>query len=302
MRIAVTGSTGLIGTALVAELSAAGHQVVRLVRRPPTGPGEVCWDPPSGAVDLAGLAGVEAVVNLAGAGIGDRRWTAARKREIRDSRVLGTRTLVRALDRLSPRPTVLVSGSAVGYYGARDATELTEDAEGGEGFLPDVVRAWEAEALRAGDLGCRVALARTGLVLARSGGAAARLLPLIRLGLGGPLGSGRQWWSWITLADEVAALRLLVEGDLSGPVNLTAPQPLPNAEVVRALGAAAGRPTLLRAPGIALRLALGELAEDILTGQRVIPARLLGAGFRFRHPTVDVAASWLFDDAARRRP
>ena len=294
MRIAVTGSTGLIGTALVDHAKAGGHDVVRLVRRPPAGPDEVRWDPTTGAVDLDGLAGVEGAVHLAGAGVGDHRWTATYKQEIRDSRVLGTRTLVAALGRLDPPPSVLVSGSAIGFYGSRGDELLTEESGQGTGFLSDVVRDWEAEARAAEGFGIRVALARTGLVMAPSGGAFGRLLPLIRLGLGGPLGSGRQWSSWITLADEVAALEHLLATDtLAGPVNLTAPQPRRNIDVTRALGRAVHRPTVLPAPGFALKIALGEFADDVLASARVLPHRLLKSGFTFRHDTVDAAAVWV---------
>lgn len=293
MRIAVTGSTGLIGTALVARLRAAGHTVVRLVRRPTRGADEVSWDPRRGTLDLDGLAGVEAAVHLAGAGAGDHRWTEAYKRTIRDSRVLGTRTLVRALTALDPPPRVLVSGSAVGYYGDRGDEVLTEDSVGGEGFLADVVRAWEAETRPAADAGIRVACARTGLVMAREGGAFDRLLRLARLGLGGPLGSGRQWWPWITLDDEVAALEFLLSSEASGPVNLSAPHPERNADIARALGHALHRPAVAPAPGFALRIVLGEFAAEVLASQRMVPRRLLGAGFPFTYPDLDGAAAWL---------
>ena len=294
MKIAVTGASGLIGTALVTHLHSAGHEVVRLVRRPPRAPDEVIWDPERGTVDLARLGGVDGAVHLAGAGVGDHRWTDAYKRTIRDSRVLGTRTLVTALTSLDPLPRVLVLGSAVGFYGNRGEEVLTEESEGGSGFLADVVRAWEAETRPAEDAGIRVARARSGLVLAGEGGAAGRLLPLVRLGLGGPLGNGRQWWPWITLEDEVRALTyLLQQEDLSGPVNLSAPEPARNRDVVKALGGAVHRPAVLPAPAVALRLALGEFAGSILDSQRVVPQRLLAAGFSFRHPTLTEAAAWV---------
>jgi len=293
VRIVVTGSTGLIGSALVSRLEAEGHDLVRLVRRPPRGAGEVRWDPVAGTVDRDGLAGVEGAVHLAGAGVGDHRWTTSYKQQIRDSRVLGTRALVAALKQVHPRPSVLVSGSAVGFYGSRGEEVLTEESGQGQGFLSDVVRDWEAEARVAEDLGIRVALARTGLVMAPSGGAFGRLLPLIRLGLGGPLGSGRQWWSWITLDDEVAALRHLLTGSLSGPVNLTAPQPQRNIDLTRALGRAVHRPTVVPAPGFALRLVLGEFADDVLASARILPNRLLESGFAFRHDTVEAATAWV---------
>jgi uncharacterized protein len=292
MRVAVTGSHGLIGSALVTALREAGHEVIQLVRGTPGGPGQVQWDPDGGSVDLAGLAGVEAAVHLAGAGVGDRRWNDEYKRVIRDSRVLGTRTLVRALTALDPLPRVLISGSAIGYYGERGEEELTEDSARGTGFLSDVVRAWEAETEPAQQAGIRVAHPRTGLVMARSGGAFAQLRLLARLGLAGPLGSGKQWWSWITLPDQVAAIQYLLESDLAGPVNLTAPAPARNVEVIRALASAAHRPAVLPAPGFALRLALGEFAGEILGSQRVLPTRLTTSGYTFQHPDLASAAAW----------
>jgi uncharacterized protein (TIGR01777 family) len=294
MRIVVTGSTGLIGTALVTSLHTAGHDVVRLVRRAPRGSDEVTWDPATGSVDLAGLAGVEAAVHLAGAGVGDHRWTDDYKRTIRDSRVDGTRALVDALTKLDPLPRVLVSGSAVGYYGSRGDEPLTESSTTGTGFLAEVVRAWEAAAAPAAEAGIRVCYARSGLVLAPHGGALGRLLPLAKLGLAGPLGNGRQWWPWITLEDEVRALQFLVEqDDLDGPVNLGSPHPARNIEVTRAIGRVLHRPTLLPAPAFGLRLVLGEFADDVLASQRMLPARLLEAGFGFHHQTVEQAAEWV---------
>ena len=292
MRIAVTGSTGLIGTALVTRLHAAGHEVVRLVRRAPRADDEVRWNPARGEADLSGLTGVEGAVHLAGAGVGDRRWTAGYKRTILDSRVDGTRTLAMALTGLDPRPRVLVSGSAVGFYGDRGDEVLTENSSGGEGFLPGVVREWEAAAAPAVDAGIRVAFARTGLVLARQGGALARMLPLARLGLAGPLGRGEQWWPWISLADEVRAIEFLLEKDLPGPVNLSAPQPVRQGDLARALGRALRRPALFPAPALGLRLVLGEFADGVLASQRMLPSRLLDAGFVFNQRTVDQAMDW----------
>jgi uncharacterized protein (TIGR01777 family) len=293
MRVAVTGAHGLIGSALVDALRTAGHDVVRLVRSTPAGPDEVQWDPTGGTVDLTGLAGVEAAVHLAGAGVGDHRWSAEYKRVVHDSRVLGTRTLVKALTSLDPLPTVLVSGSAIGYYGDRGDQVLTEDSGPGEGFLVDVVKAWESAADPARDAGIRVVHPRTGLVMARSGGAFSQLLPLARLGLGGPLGNGRQWWSWITLTDAVAALIAMIESDLAGPVNLTAPNPAHNADVIRAIARAVHRPAVLPTPAFALRIALGEFAGEILASQRVTPGKLTDAGFGFKHETLTAAAAWI---------
>jgi len=284
VRIAVTGSSGLIGTALVQLLEAGGHDVVRLVRRPPRGTHEVRWDPEVGTVDQAGLAGVEAAVHLAGAGVGDHRWTPAYKQAIRDSRVLGTRTLVRALTQLDPLPSVLVSGSAQGFYGDRGDELLSEDSTGGSGFLADVVRAWEAETAPASEAGIRVALARTGLVMAPSGGAFGRLMPLP---------SGRQWWSWITLDDEVAAFEHLLTAEVSGPVNLCAPEPLRQKDLTARIAHALHRPSLLPAPSLALRIALGEFAADVLASVRMAPDRLQASGFAYQHATVDDATKWL---------
>jgi uncharacterized protein len=293
VKVAVTGSTGLIGGALVAQLRAGGHEVVALVRRPARSSGEVEWDPQGGSVDVAGLAGVDGAVHLAGAGVGDRRWDDSYKRMIRESRTVGTRTLVNALTSLDPQPQVLVVPTAIGYYGDRGDEEVTEDSPPGDGFLAGVVRDWEAESQVAAAHGIRVVNPRTGLVLAPHGGALGRLMPLLRLGLGGRLGNGRQWWSWITLEDEVRGLLFALEHDLAGPVNLTAPEPARNADVIRALGRAVGRPTILPVPSFALRAVIGEFAGEILDGQKVLPKRLLAAGFRFQHPDLDTAARWV---------
>jgi uncharacterized protein len=293
VKIAVTGSSGLIGSALVSRLHSAGHDVVRVVRRAPRGRDEVSWDPQAGTIDVEGLAGVEAAVNLAGAGVGDHRWTEEHKRAIRDSRVLGTRTLVKALTTLDPTPRVLVNASAVGYYGDRGEEELTEESSGGSGFLADLVRAWEAETEPAAAAGIRVVKARTGLPMSRDGGACGRLLPLIKLGLGGPLGNGRQWWPWITMDDEVGAIEFLLGSSVSGPVNLSAPNPARQKDVVKALARVAHRPALLPAPRFGLRIVLGEFADDVVASQRMVPRRLEGAGYAFRQPTLETAAGWL---------
>jgi len=293
VKIAVTGASGLIGTALVTRLHAAGHDVLRLVRRPPRAADEVRWDPEGGTVDLERLAGLDAAVHLAGAGVGDHRWTDEYKRTIRDSRVLGTRTLVKALTGLEPLPAVLVSGSAVGFYGSRGDEVLTEGSPGGEGFLAGVVRAWEGEAEAAAAAGIRVATIRSGLVMSPRGGAFGRLLPLLKLGLGGPLGDGRQWWPWITLADEVGAIEFLLAHEVSGPVNLTGPEPARQRDVVKALAQVAHRPSLFPAPRFGLKLVLGEFADDVLSSQRAMPTVLERAGYVFAHPTLDAAARWV---------
>jgi uncharacterized protein (TIGR01777 family) len=289
VQIAITGSTGLIGQALVRALRDEGLTVLRLVRRQPAAEDEAHWDP-FGDVDTAALEGADAVVHLAGAGIGDRRWSESYKRQVRDSRVEGTRTLSRALAGLDRRPAVLVSGSAVGFYGDTGDSTVDESGAQGEGFLAELCRDWEDAARPAADAGIRVVHPRSGVVLASDGGMLGKLLPLFRLGLGGRAGGGRQWMSWISLADQVAALRFLIGGDLAGPVNLTAPEPVTNAGYTRALGAALHRPTPFIVPATALRLALGGFADEgVLVSQRVLPDRLTKAGFTFRHPDVRTA-------------
>ncbi|WP_175409258.1 TIGR01777 family oxidoreductase [Streptomyces sp. TRM64462] len=289
-RVAVTGAGGLIGSALVRSLRADGHEVVRLVRRPARGADEAEWDPKRQYVDAAALAGCDAVVHLAGAGVGDRRWTEAYKREIRDSRVLGTAAVAEAVASLDVPPKVLVCGTALGYYGDTGTRAVDESAPAGEGFLPSVCVEWEEAAAAAEEAGIRVAYARTGLVVAREGGAWGRLFPLFRAGLGGRLGHGRQYWSFISLHDEVAALRHILDTEsLAGPVNLTAPEPVTNREVTAAMGRVLRRPTPFPVPRFALRAALGDFAHDVLGSQRVLPARLLDSGFRFAFPTVDEA-------------
>lgn len=291
MRIAVTGASGLVGTALVPALQADGHDVVRLVRRPARGDDELTWDPAQGTLASDAFVTVDAVVHLAGAGVADKRWTAGYRDTIRRSRVDGTSLVARGLadaHRLDPgRARVLLSASAVGYYGDTGDTVRDESGPPGTGFLADTCAAWEG-ATAAADGAARVVHLRTGIVLARHGGALAKQLPIFRACLGAPLGSGRQWLPWISLADEIGAIRHCLTTDLRGPVNLVAPEPVTNRDFTRALGRALHRPTLpVPVPGPLLTLGLGGFArEGVLAGQRLVPAALQRSGYRFAHPTL----------------
>ena len=290
MKIAVSGASGLIGSALVPALEASGHDVVRLVRREPKGPKELTWDPAAGTIDAAGLAAMDAVVNLSGATI-DRRWTAGRKADILESRVGSTRLLAETIARLEPRPAVLVCAGGVGIYGDRGDEILTEESELGTGFLAEVGTAWEAAAEPARPAGIRVVNFRQGIVLSRKGGALPRLLTPFKLGLGGRVGSGRQWWSWVALDDVVAAYRVALErDDLSGRFNLMSPNPVTNVQLTKALGKVLRRPTVFPLPAFAAKAMFGEMAKELLlAGQRALPARLLDAGFSFSYPALDAA-------------
>ena len=292
-RIAVTGSSGLIGTALVSALRERGDEAVRLVRRPPRAPDELQWDPSTRRLDPAALDGVDGVVHLAGAGVGDRRWSPAHKREVLASRTDSTTAVATAVAQ-ADHPVRLVSGSAVGYYGDRGDEELTEASPPGTGFLADVVLAWEAAARPAVDAGASVAFVRTGIVLSPQGGAMKPLLRLARFGLAGPLGSGRQFWPWITLADEVGALlHLLDHPQVTGPVNLAAPSPARQREIVAALGRALHRPAVLWAPSPALHVVLGEFAGEVLGSQRIVGNALADSGYACSHRDLDTAMRWL---------
>lgn len=289
-RVVIAGASGLIGSALARSLTADGYEVVRLVRRAPREKGEVRWDPEAGRVDEAGLAGCAAVVNLAGAGVGSRRWTKAYRATIRSSRVHTTSVLAEAVASLDTPPNVFVNGSAIGFYGYTGDRVVDESASSGAGFLPSLCVEWEAAAEAARRAGVRTVFARTGLVVARGGGAWGPLFPLFEAGLGGRMGNGRQYWSFISLHDEVAALRHLIDTpSLSGPVNLTAPVPVTNREITAAMGKVLHRPTLLTVPAPALRLALGGLSDDVLGSTRVVPTRLLESGFTFTFPDIEDA-------------
>ena len=291
MKIVVTGASGLIGRALLLTLTAGGDETVALVRRPP-GPGEAQWDPAAGRIDAEALEGADAVVHLSGAGIGDRRWSPERKDVILRSRVDSTTLLSRTLAGLGTPPPVLVSVSAIGYYGDRGDEELTEKSGPGSGFQAEVCRAWEEATAAAEGAGIRVVHLRTAVVLSSDGGALARQLPLFRAGVGGRLGSGRQWFSWISLRDEVGVIRRAVtDSSLAGPVNASAPEPVTNREFTRELGRALHRPAVLAVPPVALRMALGrELADELLLGSlRVVPAQLIDSGFQFEDAALEGA-------------
>jgi uncharacterized protein len=294
MRVAVSGASGLIGSALTADLRSDGTDVVRLVRADAAGADEIRWDPlaVSGGLDPALLQGVDAVIHLAGAPIAGGRWTQARKALLRASRIASTRNLVSAVTMADPKPGVLVCASAIGYYGDTGQRAADETAPKGSGFLADLVADWEAAALPAAAAGIRVVTLRSGIVLASDGGMLARLLPPFRLGLGARVGAGRQYLSWISRADEIRAIRFLLDrADASGPFNLTAPEPVTNAEFTRALARAVRRPARLALPAPLLRAGLGEVATELLASTRVVPARLTAAGFTFSHPDIISALS-----------
>lgn len=291
--VAVTGASGFIGSALVESLRADGHEVIRFVRREPVSADEAAWDPAAGAIDRDALARADAVVHLAGEGIGDKRWTREQKRKILRSRLDGTSTLAHAVAEVAEdgRGPVVVSGSAIGYYGLRGDEILTERSSAGTGFLAEVCRQWEAAIEPAEQAGVRVVRLRTGIVLGRSG-AMGRMLPLFKLGLGGRLGSGRQWWSWISLPDTVALIRHAIDStDLEGPMNATAPNPATNAEIARTLARVLRRPAVVPVPALALSAVMGRelTAEVVLAGQRVIPEVAMASGYTFQHPTLEAA-------------
>ena len=305
MKVAISGATGLIGTALRESLAADGIQILALSRKPsvsqgPQGPPleTIPWDVENGRFDASALEQVDAVVHLAGEPIA-QRWNEARKRAIRESRVKSTRLMVEGLKSLKRRPKVLVSASAIGFYGDRGDEVLEEGSPPGSGFLPETCQAWEHAAMEAMGLGIRTAVVRTGIVLSTRGGALKKMLPPFRLGVGGPLGSGKQWMSWIHIDDMVGAIRhILDKDDIMAAVNGTAPAPATNAEFTRALGRAVSRPAFLPAPTFGLKIAFGEMASILLEGQRVVPKKLLDTGYRFRFPELQGALS---DVLARKR-
>jgi uncharacterized protein (TIGR01777 family) len=300
VRVIVSGSSGLIGSALVRGLRARGDDVVRLVRRPARADDEAAWDPAAGVAPAASvLDGCDAVVNLAGAGLGDHRWTADYKRQLHDSRVAGTRLLAAAAASMATPPRVFVNGSAIGFYGDTGDRVVDEDSPAGDDFLARLCQDWEAAAAPAADAGIRTVLLRTGIVLSTRGGALQKVLPLFKVGAGGRLGSGRQYVSWIARPDQIAATQFVLDrDDIGGPVNLTAPEPVTNAQYTAAIAAVLRRPAVATAPRAALRVALGEFADTVVTGQRVMPQRLLAAGFEFGYPQLEPALRALLDAAA----
>ena len=290
MKIVISGASGLIGTQLVNHLASNGHEVVRLVRRSPKS-GEVQWNPKAGTLDAAALEGSDAVIHLSGAGIGDKRWTNSYRKEILDSRTQTTALLANTIASLSQKPKVFLSGSAIGIYGARNDEQLTEVSTHGTGFLADVCEHWEAAAKPAVDAGVRTVFLRTGIVLTPKGGALKKLLPLFKLGVGGKFGNGKQWQSWISIDDEIGAIEHLLTANVSGAVNLTAPNPVTNAEFTKVLASVLKRPAIVPVPTFAPKIVLGgELADALLfTGQRVIPAALNASGYAFKHSTLESA-------------
>jgi len=291
-RIAITGASGLIGTALVGHLKSEGHTVQRFVRRPVVAPDEIQWDPKTGYVDIEALRGVDAVIHLAGVGVGDKRWSKKYKAEILNSRLLGTTAIAKAVTEVKPQ--VFISASAIGWYGESGNRAVVESDRVGDDFLAAVCREWEAAA----DLaqGVRTVKIRTGLVLDPTGGALGKMLPLFRLGLGGKLGNGKQWWSWITLHDVIRAISFLLEKKIEGPINLTSPNPVTNQEFTSALARAMHRPALFPAPAIGLKIALGGFSSEILGSKKVMPQELTNAGFTWDYPHITNALTALIEE------
>jgi hypothetical protein len=290
-KIAVTGASGLIGSALVAQLKSDGHQVQKIVRRPARTSDEVSWNPIKGEIDLQSLEGVDAIFHLAGAGVGDKRWTSSYRSEILNSRLLGTTTIATACEQL--QPDVFISASAIGYYGETGDRSVTETDRGGSDFLSIVCREWEAVADLAPSI--RTIKLRTGLVLDPTGGALGRMIPLFKFGLGGKLGSGKQWWSWITLHDQIRAMIFLMNSKIEGAVNLTSPNPVTNQEFTAALAMALKRPAIFPAPAFALRAVLGGFSSEVLGSKKVTPKVLVDNKFEFDYPHVSSALTTLVE-------
>jgi hypothetical protein len=290
-RIAVTGASGLIGNALVGYLKSQGHTVQRLVRRAAVSSEEITWDPIAGTVDMEALAGVDAVIHLAGAGVSDKRWTKKYKSEILNSRLLGTTTIAKAVAIVKPQ--VFISASAIGWYGESGNRAVVERDRVGDDFLAAVCREWESAADLAGDV--RTVKLRTGLVLDPTGGALGKMLPIFRFGLGGKLSNGKQWWSWITLHDQIRAIAFLLENKISGPVNLTSPNPVTNSEFTAGLARAMHRPALFPVPALALKIVLGGFSSEVLGSKKVMPQALTEAGFTFDYPHISSALEKLVD-------
>ena len=291
-RIAITGASGLIGTALVGHLKSEGHTVQRFVRRPVVAPDEIQWDPKTGYVDIEALRGVDAIIHLAGVGVGDKRWSKKYKSEILNSRLLGTTAIAHAVNEVKPQ--VFISASAIGWYGESGNRAVVESDRVGDDFLAAVCREWEAAADLVTDV--RTVKIRTGLVLDPTGGALGKMLPLFRFGLGGKLGNGKQWWSWITLHDVIRAITFLLESKVAGPVNLTSPNPVTNLEFTSALARAMHRPALFPAPAIALKVALGGFSSEILGSKKVVPQALTDAGFTWDYPHITNALTALIQE------
>jgi uncharacterized protein (TIGR01777 family) len=290
-RIAITGASGLIGSALVGYLKSQGHTVQRLVRRAAVSSEEITWDPIAGTVDMEALAGVDAVIHLAGAGVSEKRWTKKYKGEILNSRLLGTTTIAKAVALVKPQ--VFISASAIGWYGESGNRAVIESDRVGDDFLAAVCHEWESAADLAGDV--RTVKLRTGLVLDPTGGALGKMLPLFRFGLGGKLSNGKQWWSWITLHDQIRAIAFLLENKVSGPVNLTSPNPVTNSEFTAGLARAMHRPALFPVPAFALKIVLGGFSAEVLGSKKVMPQVLTEAGFTFDYPHISSALEKLVD-------
>jgi uncharacterized protein len=303
MKILITGASGLIGTGATNALRADGHTVGRFVRPGgPFTPGDVRWDPAASTIDSDAMEGAEAIIHLAGASIGEGRWTQKRKEILRGSRLHSTRILVDAIAKLQRKPRVLLAASAIGYYGSRGDEVLTESSSNGSDFLAQLARDWETESLRAQSLGVQTVLLRFGMILSARGGALPRMLAPFKLGVGGRLGNGKQWMSWIAIEDVIGVIRAaLGDDELSGPVNVVAPNPVQNVEFTRALASVLHRPAIFPAPAFMLLLALGEMADGLLlASQRVRPAKLLASGFNFRYPDLPSALRAILDGAGNQ--